>query len=142
MTDQQRDVFLAFAQGRNMHRKDIQPVEEIGTELLVLDHQAQIAIVARLDRGALRWVRNIPPPSRAWGTHADAKTIAEAFKQSKRVLIEGRPGDGKTETARQYAEDYGKDYYDVLWCNAQWRCIDFVVLRLGREAQTGQADTG
>src|ERR1700733_6447714 len=41
---QERDIFRTLAQRGNMDGKDVQPIKEIGTELLLVDHRLKIAI--------------------------------------------------------------------------------------------------
>src|SRR5271165_1185696 len=42
--DQRRNVFAALAQGRKLDVKDIQPVEEVGSERAVFDHSFEIFV--------------------------------------------------------------------------------------------------
>jgi hypothetical protein len=42
--DQQRDVFAAFAQGRNAHREHVQAVEQVRPETPLLDRVFQVFV--------------------------------------------------------------------------------------------------
>ena len=53
MPHQQRDVLPPLAQRRHAHGKDMQAIEEIGAELLRLDHGREIA-VGRGDQARIR----------------------------------------------------------------------------------------
>ena len=47
--DQQRDVFLALAQRRQLHRDDVQPVVQVLAEPPVVHHRAQVDVGGRDD---------------------------------------------------------------------------------------------
>ena len=47
VADQPRDVVAALPQGRQHHRKDVQPVVEVFTETVVGDHLRQVAVRGR-----------------------------------------------------------------------------------------------
>ena len=64
MADEQGDIFGTLAQGRNTNGKHVQPIEEVGTEFLLLYHGCQIA-VRRGDQTSVR---------------AERARAAEAFK--------------------------------------------------------------
>ena len=49
--DEERNVLGALAQRRNMDGKNVQPIEQIGAELLLFDHRTKIAIGRREEPG-------------------------------------------------------------------------------------------
>ena len=44
MLDQQRDVFLAIAQRRQLHRDDVQAVEQVLAKLALGNHFREVAV--------------------------------------------------------------------------------------------------